>query len=134
MTPEEQAIQDKREALAEQEARAERAKRNKAKTLRAHEPELIFDPAVGRFVAPRRPVTAESRDRALGWLAIVLTPFVGGAAGMWIGGAVGPQPDPNAVADLNGLGWVFAGGVIGFAAGILLGLIVSWLIWPRRPR
>lgn len=133
MTPEEQVIRDKQEALAKREALTERTEHEKAKTREAAEPELIFDPAARKFV-PRRPApTAESQTTALGCLAIILTPFIGGAVGVWIGSAVAPQPDPNAFLDLTGLDWAVWGGLIGFFASLLLVIIVCWLLL-TRPR
>jgi len=124
MTPEEDATHDNREAFAV------RAEHDGARAPKATEPDLIFGRSGGRFALELRRVTADSRDSAFAVLAIVVTPLLGGAVGMWIGGAVGPQQDANAVLDLTGLDWAIDGGAVGFCAGLLLGFFAGWLMWP----
>jgi hypothetical protein len=132
MTPEERAIRDKQAALAEREA-VEHAEREKARD--APEPELIFDPTVRGFVELRPSATTEAMKRALAWLAIVATPFVGAAVGSFVGSALAPPTEPNPAALLDfgpSFAWGIDGALIGFVSGILLGLLVAWAIWPRQ--
>ena len=124
MTPEEDAAHEKREAFAV------RAEHDGAMARKANEPESIVRRSGGRFALALRRLTADSRDTAFAVLAIVVTPLLGGAVGMWIGGAGGPQQDANAVLDLTGLNWAVDGGVVGFCAGLLLGFFAGWLMWP----
>ena len=76
----------------------------------------------------------ERRKKIFAWLAIVGTPLLGAAVGLWIGDAAAPQPDPNAMLDLSGIGYAFDGAAIGVLVGLVLGTIVAWAIWPRRRR
>jgi hypothetical protein len=100
VTPEERAIADKREAVRNAEDKAEWDQKHKATP----------DEGVGG---------------ALGCLGAVLMPFIGLFAGAWVGDSLGPQPDPNATADLSGLDWLAYGAIIGFFAGVLVG----WTVW-----
>lgn len=104
MTPEEEAIQEKREALR-------KAERDKAKKATSR------DEGVGS---------------ALGCLVALLMPFVGLAIGLQIGNSIGPQ-DPNAIADLNGVGTLVLAGIIGFFVGLLVAIAV-WLLSRPTPR
>jgi hypothetical protein len=66
----------------------------------------------------------------LAGLRTFLLVVVGGAAGAFVGGAIGnalaPPPDPNAMLDLSALDYVMTGGVIGILVGAIgLPLIVS---------
>jgi hypothetical protein len=105
MTPEEQAIRDKRETLR-------KAERDKAKKTTSR------DDGVGR---------------ALGCLSAVLMPIIGLPIGAWVGSSIGPQPAPNAVLDFTGLDWDLCGAVIGFFVGLLLAIAV-WRLSRPTPR
>lgn len=109
MTPEEQGIRDRQDALAS-----------------------------SAYEKPKE-AGSEGLRKLLAILAIVATPFLGAAAGGWIGAAVapksGPPSDPNTMMVISGTGvWVLYGILIGFVAGLFLSPIVGWLIWPRRAR
>jgi Putative prokaryotic signal transducing protein len=96
VTPEEEAIQDKLEALRQ-------AERNE--TQRRDDP----TPGVGR---------------SLGCLIAVLMPIIGLVIGGVVGASLAPQS--NAPLDLTGLDWPVDGAVIGFSVGLLSALLTVW--------
>jgi hypothetical protein len=101
LTPEEQAIRDKAEAL------------------RAAERERPVHPSEGG---------AERWLRTLGCLGAVLLPVVGVIVGLGIAAATAPKPDPSAMLDFSGIDRAFYGGVIGFFSGLVVGLVAAWLL------
>lgn len=91
------------------------------------EPEVIFDPEVGRFVPPpeRRPVPR-------GCLAAFLGAVGGVVLGALTGALLAPPGGglPLSTADL----WGFYGAILGFLTGTALGLLVWFIgraLWRR---
>jgi hypothetical protein len=102
MTPEQRAMQDKREALREIE---ERASAEPPRSLRL--------------------------DGPVGCLAILAGAAAGVVAGAYIGSAWAPAPDPTTMLDLSGLDGAVVGAIVGLFVGPIVAVVLAYLLWSR---
>lgn len=125
MTPEEQAIRDKREALAERDP-VKRAQRERARARDEAESGLVVHPNARKYVPPQTP----NDILAMKWMLAVYGGAGAGAALGWVLGyltyATNPSPDSwNWGPRVQGFIFAIIGASIGALTGPVLVSLVS---------